>query len=612
VVRHLAVLHFYQELTRRALNVKISSFKKCSFRRAILPASIIAMMAMAGSANAFKVDSDNPDLDIRFDNTFRYTAGWRQQNPANYGPVALGGNSANGSNSIFTGASESKYKSGDLVTNRVDILTEFDFIYKKDSGFRVSAASWYDAVYQGHAPQGGPDTTAIGVPGTTGQNIFPGGRYPDETQRYYGGPSGEILDAFVFTKFDLGDVPVNVKLGKHNIYWGETLFSLASGIANSQAPVDIRKAVLTPGIEAKEVFLPLNQFSFSAQISPEFTIMGQYFLDWQHDRLMLGGTYTSFADMFGYSGTNANPYLPWTGSVNRHPKERSGDWGIAAKWRPDWLDGTAGLYFREFTPHSPGVAFDVTSTDGPFGAAGWAVDTSAPRTKLIGISLAKQLFGISFGTDIAHRTDYAGGAHLATAIVGPNFAGWMPLLSVWSATQNMIAYDGKRDLFGIPLYDSAVLTAEIEYEAIDKLKDGIDAAGNGTFFGAGMATCTPLNPGTRSMPTQGARGGCLTNYAYGINALFEPKWFQVFPGTDLSMPIFYGLGLKGNSPISYGPNEGVGAFSVGVTADVDAKYNFALKYNGYMGKHNGSGNANSALGDFSHKGWLSFTAKATW
>jgi len=208
--------------------VKISSFKKVSFRRAILPASIIAAMAMSGSASAFKIDSDNPDLDMRWDNTFRYNAGWRMQDPSWDLKAPPGG---------FN--SDSKFQNGDMVTNRLDVLSEFDFIWRKDTGFRVSAAGWYDARYNNH---------------TLNNGEFPGGQYPDEIKRYYNGPSGEWLDAFVFTKFDLGNVPVNVKLGQHTIYWGEAIFSLADGVSAGQSYADLRKALATPGAEAKEIF----------------------------------------------------------------------------------------------------------------------------------------------------------------------------------------------------------------------------------------------------------------------------------------------------------------------------------------------------------------------
>jgi hypothetical protein len=578
--------------------VKISSFKKVSFRRAILPASIIAAMAMSGSASAFKVDSDNPDLDIRFDNTFRYNAGWRAQDAAGYQQKSL-----------TVGGSETKWKSGDMVTNRIDVLTEFDFIYKKDTGFRISAASWYDSVYQGSAPKPGSGGTA---PLAGAQ--FPGGRWPDDVNRYYAGPSGEFLDAFVFTKFDLGEVPVNVKLGQHTVYWGETLFSITNGIAVGQSPIDLRKASATPGVEAKEVFLPINQFTFSAQVSPELTIMGQYQLDWKPDRIMAGGTYFSAADfLFDENAGSTGLGLGWNGNQG-HVPEKVGNWGIAAKWRPEWLDGTVGLYYREYYP-TAGRSLAISGTTG---MASYFMDGAMPRTKLYGLSLAKQIWGISFGTDLSYKKDNAIGANafsIVDAFPGNGqlgHTGFQPIADTWGFTQNMIAYDGKRDLFGVPLYDSAVLIAEFEYGAIDKItKNAGNAFQNGTFntnpspfFGPGGCFVTSRG---------GARDGCGTSSFYGINVSFEPKWFQVFPGTDLTMPIFYGIGLHGSS-FSYAPIEGAGSFSVGVAADVDAKYNFKLAYNGYMLKHTSyqGGAANAGLGDFSHKGWLSFTAKATW
>lgn len=575
--------------------MKLSSVK--SFRRAILPASIIAAMALSGSANAFKVESDNPDLDIRWDNTFRYNAGWRAQDPTYYQKE-----------SFFVGPSESKYESGDMVTNRLDILSEFDFIYKKDTGFRVSAAGWYDSTYN-NAPTGGP---LVGPNTTVSAVYWPNRHLPGEVDRYYAGPSGEILDAFVFTKFDLGDVPVNVKLGQHTIYWGETLFSLGDGVSAGQSYADLRKALATPGVEAKEVFKPLNQFSFSAQISPEFTVMGQYFFDHKIDLFPLGGTFYSPVDFLTYWGAVPTPLgFPWLG-FDGHAKDKSGDWGLAAKWRPEWLDGTAGFYYREYTPKNSGaLAINMGGGFAPVGA-GIYIDPAAPRTKLTGFSLAKQMWGISFGWDLTYRKD----ASLQTQTFFPINAGvsipgvlggasdWAPIGDIWTSTVNMIAYDGKRDLFSLPLYDSAVFIAELDYDGVDKVTKN-KASWNSAQDAAG---CRAVN--------RRANGGCVTGESYGINISFEPKWFQVWPGTDLTMPIYYGVGLKGNSSVpAVGQNEHQGAYSVGLVADVDAKYNFALKYNGFVYKHvaNDPGHAsNAALGDFSHKSTITFTAKATW
>ena len=558
--------------------MKIRSIKKkMSIRRAILPASIIAAMAMSGSANAFKFDVGNPDIETRWDNTFRYNAGWRAQDAASYQ-----GGQPEGSNT--------KWKSGDMVTDRLDVLSEFDFVYQKNTGFRLSAAGWYDNVYSGNSAPKTP---------------YPDGKWPNEIKRYYAGPSGEWLDAFVFTKFYLGEVPVNVKLGQHTIYWGEALFSITNAISAGQAPLDLKKAVATPGIEAKEVFLPLNQLSATAQFSPEFSIMGQYFFDWKTDRVMSGATYYSFFDNAPGNIAFANSSFAWAGLVGG-PKHKSGDWGIAASWRPEWLDGTAGFYFREYTPKN-GREFLLSQ----LGVPGYFFDPDAPRTKLYGVSLSKQMLGISFGAEVNYRKDEIVN-DTPFNFVNAAGAGYAPLANTWHGVFNAIAYDGKRDLFGLPLYDSGVLLAELEYGSISHFtRNFVNASFPGNPSVSGFNPACAVSDG-------GARAGCATKYNVGINILFEPKWFQVWPGTDLTMPLFYGIGLKGNNP-SYAPYEGSGSYSIGVAADVDAKYNFKLSYNGIIVKHNrvDSGPlagvyANYGLGDFSRKDTLNFTAKATW
>lgn len=611
--------------------MKIGSVKKASFRRAILPASIIAAMAISGSASAFKIDIDNPDLKVRWDNTFRYNAGWRMSDPKG---------------DLKNDAVERKFKSGNMVTNRIDVLSEFDFIYKKDTGFRVSGAGWWDSVYNNHKLDNG---------------AFINGDYPKEVKRYYNGPSGEILDAFVFTKFDLGDVPVNVKLGRHNIYWGEALFSLADGIAAGQSYADLRKALATPGVEAKEVFKPLGQLSFNATISPELAVMGQYFYEHKIDLFPLGGTYFYPAEFLTYSGVTTavplcalNPAVPcsasipgvtWTGT-ERNGTKQSGDWGLAAKWRPEWLDGTAGFYYREYTPkNGMALAINLRGLGGSFltggavpATAGLWLDPDAPRTKLYGFSLAKQMLGISWGLDLTYRKDatlltmpfsmingdptntplpVAGHPGLFLPLSGQlgqsaanGLKGWAPIGNIYTGVLNMIAYDGKRDVFGLPLYDSAALITELNWDGIDKVTR------NPQSFG-GRQNCTKGTDVFNANSPASNYYGCSTGTSYGLTISFEPKWFQVFPGIDVTMPLFYSVGLKGNSAVpAVGTNEGMGAFSYGVTADVDAKYNFALKYNGQIYKRHmtpsGIPKTNAALGDFSDRGWLSFTAKATW
>jgi hypothetical protein len=477
------------------------------------------------------------------------------------------------------------------------VLTEMDLIYKGSMGARVSAAGWYDQAYHDSRVGGDPALLAAGF------NAFPTGQYTDYIKRWNRGPSGEFLDAFVFDNFNLGSVPVNVKLGQHNVYWGESLFSFVGGIANSQGPVDIRKALANPGTEAKELFKPLNQISASASLTERVSLAGQYFLDWKPSPLPDGGTYFGPADFFTAGGGTVVPLLgnaPFNGTVA--PDQKYGDFGLALKWRPDlsWFDGSLGFYYRRYTDKLPQMVFDGSSA---------FLDYRTPRQTLFGLSVAKQIAGISFGSDITYRKDAQIAAtpfsNVGPAVI-PGLAGggvapgadWRPRGDVLTGLVNAIAYFGKT-----PVFDSAVLTTEVNYSRLQSVTHDP----YGIFYGR------PQNCGSNGVATD---HGCPTKDAWGLAVLFEPKWFQVLPGMDLSMPLFLGVGLKGNSPVPFGDNEGQGSYSIGIAADYNAKYNIALKYNGFLAKHSRdqlgvASFSNASLGKYWDRNWVSLTFKTT-
>lgn len=239
-------------------------------RSALLVVALAPAFALPGAAKAFDINVGNPDVKMRFDNTLRYNIGARTKDC----DPNICGNGA-GAGDITAHQSDSKFaKAGDVMTSRFDLLSELDVAYKDRYGLRVSATAWYDTAYRNRI-EGDPVLSL--APRGAGQGAGPtGGPYTGYTQRWNIGPSGESLDAFVYGKFDIADVPVNIRLGQHNIYWGESVFSFVGGIAYAQGPVDIRKAVASPGAEAKELFKPLNQLSFSADLSDRVNLAGQY------------------------------------------------------------------------------------------------------------------------------------------------------------------------------------------------------------------------------------------------------------------------------------------------------------------------------------------------
>ena len=139
---------------------------------------------LAGGALAFEFDTGNPDLSIRWDNTFRYNLGMRVEGRDN----KIG-------NSAISDEGTYSFDRGDIVTNRIDLLSELDVVYKKRlRRSRVSAAGWYDAAY-GADSRSNPNPPLVNIPSYVGNRST-----ADYTKRYYRGPSGELLDAFVFAQ----------------------------------------------------------------------------------------------------------------------------------------------------------------------------------------------------------------------------------------------------------------------------------------------------------------------------------------------------------------------------------------------------------------------------
>jgi len=514
-----------------------------------------------GVAQAMEIDTGNPDLSVRFDNTLRYNLGMRTEKQSD---AILSSSSGN---------SDAQFDRGDIITNRLDLLTEIDVVYKEKMGFRVSGQTWYDHAYDGEEELGTGRTAA-----------YPNQHFTSYTKRWNEGPSAEFLDAFVFGRFALGDTDSMLRVGQHNLYWGESLFSFVHGISYAQGPVDARKAFATPGTEAKELFLPLNQISLSTQLSDTLTVAGQYLLDWDYTRITDGGTYFAITDAMTYGGgTFAAPGVPWVGIFNE-PEDKSGDWGLMARWSPEWMDGNVGIYYREYTDKMPQIVGNVTPTGRQAG-----FNFLDDRVELWGLSLSKNIAGISFGAEVSHRK----GTGLLMG--SRTTVGLEPVGDTWHGLVNALGYVG-----ATPLFDAMSWSAEITYSKLDKVTKNPQ---NYNGVGYGCAAFKSL--------------GCVTDEAaIGFAVKLEPKWYQVFNGVDLSMPLFYRTNDR-TSPVLMGGYDGNGSYSIGLTAEHLNKYTYTLAYNDYFAEHeNGIGQnglytvrSAGALGQHWDRGNVTFTFK---
>ena len=549
-------------------------------RNAIAAAAILALTC--GAAQAFDFDTGNPDLSVRWDNTARFNYAVRVEDR----DPKIG-------NSALSDEGTYSFDKNDAVAQRLDLLSELDIIFKKRYGARVSGAGWYDAAY-GDKSKSNPTFAAI--------PSYPGNNYSAYTKRFYKGGSGELLDAFVFGGFDLGDVPVQGKAGRHTIYWGESLFlgGHLHSVSYAQNPLDLQKGFATPGTEAKELFRPLNQLSAQAQVTDTLSVAGQYMLEWEAARYPEGGTYLGPAD-FVFNGPERQ-FLPGglgfaTRGAPSEPKQ-SGEFGLSARWSPAALDGTVGFYYRRFADKLP----QTLITQGGAGTTRYNL-IYTDNIDLFGVSLAKNIAGVSVGAELSTRHNTP--LNSPALGVAPGLPGQGdtkgPRGDTWHGLVNAAGVISKTALF-----DQATWLAEVQWSHWSKVTSGANL-----FQALGFAPCNA----TATAPAKDKWDGCVTKNYVGTGVAFTPTWYQVFPGVDLSAPVTYSIGLSGNSATVFGGNEGLGNYSLGLGADVQQKYRFDLKYIDFIGRYKSSATAvtsQNGLNTFlKDRGFVSLTFKTT-
>lgn len=492
----------------------------------------------APSAYALSIDTGNPDLRINWTTDFRLGFGWRAENIAS----ALGDDPTNHQ-------SDYSAHSGEMWKRRLDVLTEVDVIYKDDYGVRVSATGWYDNAYDDHDLKGNPRLRGI--------SSHADGKLSRQAQRYYNGPSGEFLDAFVFGRVDLGEIPVSFKAGQHSLIWGVSQVNASDSISWSQQPANFQKGAESPGASPKELAMPLPQLSFQSQLTDKVSLAGYYHLDWKPNRQSEGGTFLGGPDFLYdddgriYSGT-----VPGLGDLYLEqgeiidPKHKSrGNYGVQVGLTPDWYGGTIGLVYRRMDEMQP-----------------WPVNFAVDPTSITGLRFHQvynrgvDLFGaytnlnwqdISWGAELSYRR--------GTAL--DSTGGPLPNGDLNGATGNTwhMLLNAQAQLPSLPLYDTGIAVAELSYIYLDEVTHNEEV----------FNKCKDARDGP----------GCGSRDASSLSVILMPTWLQVLPGMDLTGNLtLAGYGLQGNSAIPTGPAERAFAWSVGVTADFDMRYKVGLLY----------------------------------
>lgn len=536
------------------------------FRSGVVTVALASLLGGYGSAVAFEIKTGNDDIKVNWDNSIRYNLGYRVGQP----------DKAIVANPDYDDG-ERNFRHG-IVASRLDLISEFDVSYQKAYGIRLSGAGWYDQAYHNHLSDDLTTSNSVDANG----NKIPLNGY---TKRYYAGPSGELLDAFAFGKFELAEIPFQVKVGRNTQFWGEGLLLNAAlnGISYAQSPLDIAKGYAVPNTSIKELFRPLNNISITAQPTSTLTVMGQYFLQWEPNRYPESGSYMGIYD-FLFNGAQGGFGLGRGNDITPH---QIGDWGVGARWSPEALNGTTfGFYYRNFSDKMPQLHIDTDN--------GMLRFAYADNIDLYGISYSQQIFGVSVGAEFSYRHNMPLLSN-PVAVGSAGLPGRGDTLTARGDTLHAVL-----NCLGLinrtPLFDSAQWIAELnwgDWLHVSQDQFGVFKGGNGY---------TDIDQATKNFVS--------------IDLNFAPTWFQVFPGADLTLPMSYSRGLIGNSVTNI-MQKNAGSWSVGASIDYLARHKFDLAYVDYFGDFKtdpATGTLTVNNGDpalLKDRGTLSFTYRYT-
>lgn len=524
--------------------------RKDSPAQAVVAQAVVVSMVVAqqGGAQAAEL-LDNDRFVVRWDNSIKYTLGARTLGPSAYftdpavNPAAPNLNDG-----------DAAFKKGDLITNRLDLLSEFDMTAKDrhQSGLRISAAAWYDRVYRGsHEPVD---------PATYNQNSVPNTEF-NSYARKWSGANAEIYDAFVHSAFDLRDHTLSFRLGRHTLIWGESLLMPNNGIAAAQAPVDVTKVLTVPGLQAKDFLMPVNQLSAALSLSSTWQLQGYYQFEFRKTRVPSPGTYFSTADIVfdGAESLILGPGFAVPLAGTQKPPRSKGQWGVAATYRNPESRWDFGAYYLRYTAKTPQIYLQLTGIPGPpFAVPSNYFFVYPQNIEVIGVSTSTRVGDASVAGEISVRNNMPLVSNLGVVAPGTVADGRDNPLYAVGRTLHFQA----STIWVVPrtaMWETAALAAE-----------------------AGGNYLMKVTKNDTSRNTETARTTA------GLSVSFEPAWYQVLPDVDVSMPITLAYNFN-DKPSAIDPGfNGTGA-AHGGSMSVGLKFNYAngvkggLNYSHYLG-----------------------------
>jgi len=598
-----------------------------AFTRRLLP---VLIGSTIGINQAQAIEFNLGEIEGRFESQISVGASWRLDHIDRNLISSENGGLSSGSGSYDDG--NQNFKQGDTFSQIVKGVHDLELSYG-NTGVFARAKYWYDAeLNDGSRPHGHAPNAYI-----------PGADLDDSNFNDYSKFAGfEILDAYWYGGFDIGEKPLDVRIGRQVVNWGESTF--VQGGLNSINPIDVN-AFRRPGAEVKEGLLPVNMAFASFGVTDNLSIEGFYQLEWEATAIDGCGTYFSNID-FAAEGCNGiriplngladqqyfNPAVTnaafgfdpviYRNADGRREADDDGQFGVSARYFAENLNNTEfGLYFAKYHSRLPVTSAVNTNTDlatfntitgntfaavlGATGDAALAADaanlagfgtlvdttyfTSYPEDiEMLGLSFSTNIGDVAWSGEVSHKRDVPiqiNGPLLVSAILRQHAGG-----SGNAAADALIANAGQ----GGTIQGYSELDVTQVQTSFIKFYDRVLGASRLTMVGElawthvhGLdedANALKLGRNGAFSYNAGDNDGFVTQDSYGYIVRANLNYPNAFAGVNLTPQISFKHGLEG-----YGPqpgasfNEDEKTLGLSLTADYLNKYRVQLSYTDFFG-----------------------------
>ncbi|EDM66112.1 hypothetical protein PE36_10758 [Moritella sp. PE36] len=574
----------------------------------------LALMVSGYTAAPQAIEFNWGDVEGSFNSQITAGSSWRVEEAAaknvGVGNGGLPGSTPTGDDGNLN------YEKGDAFTQTIKGLHDLGLTYETEEGTTFGAfvrgKYWYDYALDQNDVVHGSATN-----GYVANEPINDDDFNDLTKS----KGVALLDAYIFTGFYLGEVAVDLRLGKQVVNWGESSF-IQGGI-NAVNPVDAA-AFRRPGAEVKEGLLPVNMMFANIGLTDNLSVEAFYQLEFESTVIDSCGTYFSTADYLaeGCDKLVIQPGAPLPSLVDSElhaggfyaergtdeDASDDGQFGVAFKYYAESLNATEfGFYYMNYHSRLPYASPET----GQFNGAGAIPNTPfLPATHPSAAAYNPkyhtaypediQLFGLSFNTtvsewavsgEVSHRLDMPlqiNGADLLAAALSadPN----SPLTPEYSQAGAGETVDGfhrfdytQSQLTLIKFFDKALGTdritavAELGYGHVWDLDESDDAIkyGRATVYGVSYDGVGD------------DKDGFTTSDSAGYRLAVKADYRNAFAGVDLAPSVAWSHDVYGYSPEPQGTfQEGRTGVNLALKANYLNTYSMSISYTQFGGDFN--------------------------